>query len=264
MKSIEKLRDAIKGRTVCIIARGASAKILEERIEEFKDCDVCWASMNLFKPAEDIVEKIGKKLELVSDCSNVKNTQIYEPQVRIPRFEKYLSQGNTLLSSRTVFKDVFMNHNKLDMYDKYKEQIAIIEEVFEHEDAPDSIWDAPPNSITLLFAACIAGGAKKIVVFGYDGLKGELASQRTRLDRQSVHTYYRDDLEREDRKIAASSEEIGSLSTDSYFFERDFPKLYKMYTEVYKNNCEIVNCSPNTMFTVIRNTTYNEVKKELE
>lgn len=264
MNSIDKLNKIINGRTVCIIARGGSAKILDEKIAELKDYDICWASMNLFQPAENIVNKIGKSLNLVSDCSNVQNTATFEPLVRIPRFQKYLENKNNLLFiSETVINDVFVKQGNLAMYDKYKEKIATIDEVFQHPKAPQAIWEAPPNSITLLLAACIAGGAKKIILFGFDGLEGLNASERTRLDKQAVHTYYRDDLEREERKSAAGREEIGSLATDSFFFERDWSKLEKMYKEVYENNCEILNCSPGTMFTVIRRIDYGTLDGEL-
>lgn len=265
LNSIEKLKSIINNRIVCIIARGASTSVLEKRIEEFKDYNVCWASMNLFTPAEKIVNKIGKSLELVSDCSNVKNTKEYEPQVRIPRFEEYLKKNNNLLFiSDTVITDVFKNHNKMDLFERYKDKIASIEDVFDTPNAPSTIWEAPPNSITLLFAACIAGGAKKIICFGYDGLKGVDSVERSHLDKNALNTYYESELEGQDRTIAANQEEIGSLATDSFFFERDWLKIWEIYKTTYNNSCAIVNCSPESMFTIIKKVDYNEVHEELK
>jgi len=265
LDSINKLKNTIKERVVCIIARGGSAKILEERIEEFKDYDICWASMNLFTPAENILAKIGKELDIVSDCSTVQNRDTYEPQIRIPRFRKYLEKENNLLFiSQLVIQECFRRDNNFILFKRKADKIAIIDDIFDTPEAPKAIWDAPPNSITLLLAACIAGGAKKIVMFGYDGLAPKVGETNSMLDHNCIETYYRSDMEKEDRIASASTVEIGSLATDSFFFERDFPKIWDIYKKTYGNNCPILNCSPNTMFNCIKKVDYNEIGRELE
>ena len=264
LNSIKKLKDIIKGRTVAIIARGGSVKELNERIEEFKDYDICWTSMNLFTPAENILAKIGKELEIVSDCSTVANRDIYEPQVRFPRFKRFLEKENNLLFiSQVVIDECFKRDNFFQTFQRYINKIATIEDLFFSSNSQKEIWNAPPNSITLLLAACIAGGAKKILLFGYDGLKGTDNTDRTYLDKHSVDTYYCSDLEGEDRLVAAKSKEIGSLATDSFFFERDWESIEKIYKQTFNNECDIVNCSPNTMFTVIKKIDYNNIHKEI-
>jgi len=264
LNSTEKLKNIINGRTVGIIARGGSVKELDERIEEFKDYDICWASMNLFTPAEEILAKIGKELSIVSDCSNVKNWNTYEPQVRMPRFKKYLEKDNNILFiSETVISDCFKRDSNFQIFQRYMGKIATIDDIFTCPESPKEIWEAPPNSITLLLAACLAGGASKIILFGYDGLLGHDPIQRTFLDKHAIHTYYRSDLESKDRVVAADSAEIGSLATDSFFFESQWKKIEKIYRTTYKNNCDIVNCSPGTMFAVIRSTDYGRVHEEL-
>jgi len=264
LNSVEKLKKVINGRTVGIIARGGSLIELENTIEKYKDYDICWASMNLFNVAEDcILSKIGKKLDIVSDCSTVKNYLEYEPKVRIPRFEEYLkrSDNNLLLISELVIKECFRESNKMQLFQRHINKIAAIDDVFNVETAPKEIWAAPPNSITLLLAACIAGGAKKIITFGFDGLTG--ADLRF-LDKHCINTYYQSDLESEDRMVAAGAPEIGSLATDSFFFERDFPGVWNIYKQTYGNNCPIINCSPTTMFTCIRKIDYSQLEEELK
>ena len=264
LNSIKKLKDIIKGRTVAIIARGGSVKELNERIEEFKDYDICWTSMNLFTPAENILAKIGKELEIVSDCSTVANRDIYEPQVRFPRFKRFLEKENNLLFiSQVVINECFKRDNFFQTFQRYINKIATIEDLFFSSNGQKEIWNAPPNSITLLLAACIAGGAKKILLFGYDGLKGKDSADRTFLDKHVVDTYYLSDLEGEDRLVAAKSKEIGSLATDSFFFERDWKEIERIYKQTFNNECDIVNCSPNTMFTVIKKIDYNNIHKEI-
>ena len=265
LNSIDKLKNIVKGRVVGIIARGGSTKILEERIEEFKHHNICWASMNLFKPAEEILAKINKSLSIVSDCSNVKNWHTYEPQVRMPRFKEYLEKDeNLLFISETVIRDCFRRDSFFQIFQRYMNKIATIDDIFTHPKSPISIWEAPPNSITLLLAACIAGGAKKIIMFGYDGLAPKGNQTRNMLDHNCIETYYRADLEKEDRLASASTIEFGSLSTDSFFFERDWPQIWNIYKQTYENNCDIVNCSPGTMFTVIKEINYDRVHEEIK
>lgn len=255
---INKLKKIINNRIVGVIARGRSAGELEKKINLLKDYDICWTSLNLFTPAEDyILNKINKNLEIVSDCSNVCNRDTFEPEVRRPRFERFLQreEANLLQISNTVIEDLKVTKQD-DLLERYKEKIITIDEVFTNPSFPKAIWDAPPNSITLLLASLIAGQAKKIILFGYDGFNGN--------NMDSLDTYYKVELERDEKIKATGRFQVGSLVTDSRDFEKRWSRIYSMYKKCFNSNTEIVNCSPGTMFTCIRQIDFNNLLNELK
>lgn len=254
----EKIEKIINGRVVGVIARGSSLNELEKRINEFKDLDICWTSLNLFTIAEEyILSKINKKLEIISDCSNVELRDNFEPNVRRPRFENYLKRedNNLLQISNTVIRDLKAT-NQDDILEKYKNKIITIDEVFTGEGYPIELWDAPPNSITLLFAMLMAGKAKKVVTFGFDGY--------TDNNLEAVNSYYKPELEKAER-IAATGKTagVGSLPTDSRDFNRRWFYIYQLYKRVYGVETKFINCSPITMFNCMNITNYDNVIGEI-
>lgn len=256
MTAKEKITKIINGRITCIIARGNSLVELEQKIDMLKNYDICWASLNLFSPAEFILNKINKRLEILSDCTNHTLRDSFEPKVRRPRLEEYLkrSDSNLLQISNTVIADLQAT-NQYDLHEKYRDKIITIDEIFSEPTCPKSVWDAPPNSITLLIASIVAGQAKKIIVFGLDGYRGENAL--------SINTYYKSELEAEDRIKAAGKVNAGSLGPDSSDFERRFRNIYTVYQKSYNNYCEIVNCSPKSIFSCIRKINYSQLEEEI-
>lgn len=268
MKEVDKkIQNVIGDRTVGVIARGKSAEFLEKNIEKLQDHNLCWTSLNLFTPAEDfILNKIGERLDFISDCSNVANKDEFENKCRRPRFEKFLSRpdNNLLMISNTVIEDYRLTNN-LDLLEKYKNKIITIDEVFTDFSFPKEIWEAPPNSITLLFAALIAGQAKKIILFGYDGHAPKAGETHKYANEHAIYTYYKPELEAEERKIATGQKEVGSLATDTRDFNKDFPRIFEMYKRIYNNpNVEIINCSSSSVFTVFRKIDYNQLLGELK
>ncbi len=260
MKSRGKLKELLKNKVVCVLAPGKSLEILEKYIDKFKDLDVLWIGMNYCEYIErDILSKIRKRFSMISDCTNVANPKAYEPE-RLGKFIQFLSreEKNLLFISETVIKDCFENQKKMEVFEKYEKKIATIDEVFTGTNYPKSLWDKPPNSITLLFAALTAGLARKVILFGYDG--------KFHGNYQAITSYYGSDILREHRKKAYGKDyDIGSLTSDSRDFEKTFPAIYNTYKKIYKNpDIEILNCSPKSVFNVFRKIAYDEVIKEVE
>lgn len=57
----EYLQSIIKGRPIAILLPGSSIEELSDRINEFKDYDFCYFSLNVFHVLEEhIMKKIGK------------------------------------------------------------------------------------------------------------------------------------------------------------------------------------------------------------
>lgn len=259
------ITDLVKGKTVCFITGGRSIEELEKRIEEFKDLPIIWTSMNRFDMMEEyILEKIGKKFDMISDCSTVgfERRHKYEREIRFPKFEEFLTreENNVLLTSHIVIEQAFVELNRGDLPTKYKHKIAIVEEIFDScQEKPAEFWTPPPNSLTLSLAGIIAGQAKKIIMFGFDGFP---YSKEMTTD-QILDSYYKPKIIREDRRKAFGDVTSGNLVGDTISFNKRFPNILRVYQSSFKNPVEIVNCSPNSFITAFRKTDYDHVKEEI-
>jgi len=63
--SSNKLKEIIGDRVVGFICFGQSLAELKKRIQEFKDKNICWISLNNYKVAETILNEINEKLSVV-------------------------------------------------------------------------------------------------------------------------------------------------------------------------------------------------------
>lgn len=255
MNTQEKIKNIINGRPCFVLAKGASLRNLEEKIVEYKDLDVCWVTLNDFNYIENsILSKINKRFELVSSCDTVLLVKEYENSIRIPRFTEYLERkdNNLLMLSNLVIQQCFYDQKREDLYEKYKHKIVSIEDLFSMETCPKEVWDKPPNSITLLYAFLIAGGAKKIVLFGLDGFQpniGVLAS------------YYMPEVVTKERKDAFGDYRDGSLKTDTSDFNQRWNNIFEMYKKAFDNqDVKIYNCSPITTVKAIQKIDFSQVR----
>ena len=130
------LVEAIRNRTIGIICPGHSLKTFEKRIQEFKDFDWCWVSINYPERTEEILDKIGKEVDVVV---------MYGPEVL----------------NRNM---VFMN--------EYQHRGVIVT----HTNRFDRCYLVPPgggNSTSAFIHQCIQGKfTTKIYLFGADGYSG--------------------------------------------------------------------------------------------
>jgi hypothetical protein len=113
-----------------------------------------------------------------------------------------------------------------------------------------------PNSVTLLIAACIAGGAKKIITFGLDGYNGDI--------KKGLESCCHPEIVREERLLALGSKDDPGINRDTDLFEKNFGRLYEEYKKLFNSNTEIFNCSPSSVYTCIKKITYDEAIKELK
>lgn len=252
---MEKLKRIINNRVVCILAHGKSIEQLEQNIEQFKDLDICWASVGLFTIMEDfILSKINKHLDIVFDCASVSesNMNYYENEVRLPRLEKFLSrnENNLWITTHGIIRDILKGLNKTDFLDKFRNKIFVVDSLFPTN---TSHYMSVPNSITLLIASAIAGGAKRIILFGFDGYKGD--------PEKGIDSYYKSEFHIQERLKALGSVIDEGINRDTINFENNFIKIWTEYVFLFKREGKlgIVNCSPNSCYSVIPKTDYEEV-----
>jgi len=269
MNTIEKIKNIIRNRSCFVVAKGASLKTLKGRIEEFKDLDVCWVTLNDFHYIENsILCKIEKKFELVSDCATVSQVKHYENNVRIPRFEDYLNRENNLLMlSELVVQQCFRDQKREDLLDKYQDKIITIDSLFSLPQCPKEVWECPPNSITLLYAFLIAGGAKIIINFGLDGFQSIIDTEGVspefiRTVGTSILSYYMPEVVKQERFDGFGDYRNGSLSSDGQDFNIRWKNICKTYQTAFNNpGVKFYNCSPISSITAFPVINYNQVKE---
>jgi len=255
MVGAEKLKSLINNRIVCILSHGGSIQRLEETIEYLKNFDICWMSLGLYTVIEDfILSKINKRLDILFDCATVPQPQmdIYEKQIRLPRIEQFLARpdDNIWITTHGLIRDSIIPY-KPNILHNFHHKILQVDQLF-----PTHAYMDVPNSITLMIASALCGRAKKIILFGYDGFKGD--------DSKSHGTYYKAELAHNEWVYAYGNTINMGLRRDTIDFENRFNPIVLLYRTLFNNKADIVNCSPNSSFSVIRKINYDDLKEELK
>jgi hypothetical protein len=253
-----KISDIINNRVVAIVAHGSSLDILEREIQYLKHKDICWMSLGLYTVVEDfILSKIDKRLDILFDCATVPEPQmdVYEKTIRLPRIERFLARedNNLWITTHGLIRDSITPY-KPDIWQNYQNKILKVDSLFPQNNIP--FYMDVPNSITLMIASALCGGAKKIILFGYDGHVGA--------DNLSHHTYYKEELAHNEW-VQAYGESINlGLKRDTLDFENRFAPIVLLYRTLFNNRAEILNCSPNSNYRCLRQISYGQLKEELE
>ena len=250
MVDLNKLKEIIDNRLVVIMLHGKSIEGLENTITELKDIDICYTGLNYFDVLENsILTKINKHLDFVYDSAGIvpECVQIYENQVRIPRLSKYLdrNENNLWITTQGLMNIIMFETNNEYFIEKYRHKMLLIDEL--------NIRLNVPNSSVLLLGLAIIGGAKKIVICGMDGYKGE--------PKDLFQSYYKPALFIEHCRKATGLKNT-NLVIDSVGFEKEIQLIINSYATVYNMGLPpIVNCSPNSMFTVFEKIPYSKLKE---
>jgi len=227
----------IDNKVCAILAHGKSIEELNITICDFKDFDIVWCGMNYFNPTEEIIKKIGKQFEIVFDCSQVKDARGYENYKRLPRLREFLSRPHNNYFI-TLKESLLILWQKMCMKfpDKFKDRIIYGE---------DLIPNTKQFCVSLhLYIACLLKlGAKKIILFGADGSGSDNTEQ----------TYYRPDLVLEDRRMTGNT--FFNVAGDTNNVNSTFEPMMKGALGYVP---EVLNCSPNSCYTVFKKMNYNE------
>ena len=234
---MKSLKEIIKNRPIAILLHGSSIKELEERIEEFKDLDFCYVSINYFKiMQEKILSKINKELDLVY-CSNYK-----EFLTRQQDIEEFLSKDNKKLL--TTFECLWQTENE-DFANQYADKIHFCK-MLVYED------NSYPNSLAVLLYNLIREGFYKIILFGCDGLLDEKEDD---IDKISNTYFGKEQLKKEQRdwNLIVDTKKFNEYFTDALW--------RKLKEEEYRDKLNIVNCSPESYIKVFKIINYDEIRR---
>ena len=103
-------------KPICFILHGHSLEEFDKRIQEFKDFDVAWMSLNQWWIAQDILDKIGKKLDYVSLLTNSSEASETTPSMNgrdcpfARMFKKSDSRGCSLLELMFQFHENYADN----------------------------------------------------------------------------------------------------------------------------------------------------------
>ena len=249
------LQKIINNRICAIMAHGKSIEKLENKITDLKKYDICWTSLSVFNIMEEfILSKINKHLDIVFDCATVPDSlkENYEKNVRLPRLAEFLerNENNLWITTFGIERDTLRSLNNNWFLAKFQHKIFIVDYIFPK--LKRGFYMDVPNSICLLIAALLYGGAKKIILFGFDGC--------TKKD-NNIDTYYKPEYHKKEHLVAIGKVGNTALYRDTLDFQQRFPILLDHYRKLFNNNAEIINCSPNSFYTVIRRITYEELEQ---
>jgi len=193
---IERLRRVINKRPVAIILHGPSLTELEERITELEDCDICYATVNVFRPIEKhILQKINRNISLFM-CSNAPSLyQEMNNHNLIDFLER--QEDNFFISGRKSFQTQKMPEGfHLDKFDKkllFFTPTAITSITMRmgrglYLEVPSIEYPLHfpgQSSFSILLSLAVIGGASKVVIFGGDG--GRISGRELHYRESGLH-----------------------------------------------------------------------------
>ncbi len=254
---IERLRRVVNKRPVAIILHGPSAKELEARITELENCDICYFSLNTFRPVEKhILQRINRTLSVVMVSailagSNTRNNDVND-------FIDFLErqEDNIFISERDSFRPLESQGFDLDEFvNKYDKKllfftgtpttsITIGSGLFLRTPSIECpLHFLRQSSFSILLSLALIGEAPMVVVFGGDGgrIKGE-------------ELYFRDSASSLPESFIEQH-----LMFDTRVFNMTMPlmleKIHKMYN---LKPVDIINCSLQSHYTALKKLSYDE------
>lgn len=211
-------------RPVVIVLHGSSVKTLEDNIKKYEDLNITYCSLNHFSLLEkNILSKINKQLQLVyiSACD--------EFLLRKKEIEEFIARENSifLTTPQTIWES-----ESEEFFNKNNSKISFAKL---HMFRPEIY----PNSLTILLMYLIRHKARKIGIFGFDGIS-EVEPE------QIKETYYHKEDFKPDRNW--------NLIEDTKNFNKYFlDLLYKVEDEsTIKRTVNITNFNPKSNITAFR------------
>lgn len=255
---IERLRKLINKRPVAIILPGFSARELEQRIRELKDCDICYSGVNSFSVIEKyVLQKINRNLSIAM-C-------IAYPEAKMDSIIDFLErqEDNIFISEKVSFKKksfrLVQKNFHLDKFiKKYDEKLLFFNSVV----IPfiltmkGRLFPKIPNrehplhlrsqgSLSSLLCLILIGGASRVVIFGGDG---------GRINNEELYFRYINPP-----KTSISQSGINPYMIDTKAFNATMPLILKRIYKLYNlKPVDIINCSERSHYTPFRKVSYDE------
>ena len=250
-RRISYLQEIVDGRTVAILAAGASIEELENRIYEIRNCDICYFGFNSFLQEENIIQRIDRHYSVYMDsCKlNIPHT--------INDIIKFLDRDEDNLFISSFYNDTFelmdSNFDLNQFLKRYDRKITLFslsnEKTFPNYNQP--LHFILSNSLLVLIQMAIIGKASRIMLFGADG--GYI--------RDTEKTYYRhgepDDPEIYKELYLSSPIEDVVKDTNMFFNPIADIGISNIYKTYFLPKIDIINCSKYSLYTPFPKVSYD-------
>ena len=231
MGQLENLKAVIKGRPVAILLPGPSIQQLEDRIEEIKTLDLCYASVNDFGVMESqILGKIGKRCELVlcaaKECG-VPNLK-HQDYLQRPELNIFFTEEKSFHAELKRYKRNFGNRLFF-----FTTDVLYASLLCPSTEQPFHFF--AQASFVALTCLALAGGADTIIYFGADGGSRELVNKGN----QDAPLYYK----------GWKSDSAFRLGYDTGVVNMTAGRIVYQAANTYqREKYRIINCSRETFY----------------
>ncbi len=266
---VRHLREVIGGRPVAILLHGHSISTLEERIEELKEYDIAYATLNYFSVLEDIIAKIGKELSII--YTSYPRSLIF----RIVEIEQYLNRDskNCFITTKDAYREEDMKIIVSSFIERFNNSIITTAEIplkgfephssvaphynlgyvpeWDNDNIPSSEYPLHTlggfASMPGLIQMIIFGQSPFIMLFGADG-----ADLINKVEYYNPEIVLKDDIDGGKH-----------ICLDTVFFNKNFHRTLKSLKNNFSLNPTILNVSKSSNYTPFERVSYDEAFERL-
>jgi len=254
---MKRLAEKIKDKTVCIALHGKSLQELEDKIGDFNNNSICWASLNAFDIVDEyILSKVYRKLDIIY-CGAEYFPEI-EQEIRIPLLVMALDRGAFVVGKEFLFTETFPNNGVSGLHETYAENILLLENI---PGFMELMLQYTVSSFAFLLCVLSIAGAKNIILFGCDGIGPEVTDY--------LGTYYKSDIHIKRRVlprfkgVKVRDGYFTSVQNDTVKFNNNFDEYYSRCMSVFRVSTppNVYNCSSNSVVNNFKKISYDEAIK---
>jgi len=227
-----RIRGVVADRPVWVLLHGKSIQELENRIGQFRNHNICYASVNNFPIVEDnILAKINKRLDIIH-CSSG-----YRVQQRIPMMEGFLARpdNNTMITQLNTLSSI-EHYTGGTFVKRFREKVWLMQQ------------DLKPgmSSIAYLLRILIEANTRQVILFGADGSTATAGDMKG-----MIRGYYHPEVFNNGTRTATDIVH-DTIKLNSY--------MRTLMAAAKTHNTQVLNCSPDSTVKYIRKINYDDLQ----
>ena len=245
---IEHLRKLVAGRDLVLLLYGPSAHGLADKMDVFRDIDVCFASVNKFDEVENnLLRPVGRQLDIVvtSNPSDIRQRwDAYHDFLARESVNMLIATNYVLTSLRPPYS---VDRRFIELFDK---KLLFFESDSQVPPTPITpLHLLAANTLSIALPLLALAKPRRIFIFGADGGGTDGGEQ----------AYFFGETAEVDNTARRQQEAVRRLTNEAFFCDHVAPFSILAMTKLFGSPApEIYNCCPHSNYRAFTRVSSDE------